>query len=161
MKIIFVLVFRRNTTKKKKEGEVIEELTDPLALDQSSEQLVVAEVPITAGSPIITIIESLDGSLTSLTTSAASSLTTSITATIINTTTAVTALDSQSIAEVADKSIERDSETPVLIRESEDPASPNKSLSESSVKGILTPKKPKRDRKPKVKAIFPGKKNSK
>lgn len=160
MRIIFVLVFRRNT-KKKKEGEVIEELTDPLALDQSSEQLVVAEVPITAGSPTITIIESLDGSLISLTTSAASSLTTSIAATTINAITAVTAIDSQSIAEVVDKSIERDSETPVLIRESEDPASPNKSLSESSVKGTLTPKKPKRDRKPKVKAIFPGKKNSK
>lgn len=156
---IFPLFFRRNT-KKKKEGEVIQELIDPLALEQSNEQLMVAEARST-GSPTITIIESLDGSLTSLTTSAASSLTTSITATTVNTNTATTAIDRLSIAEVADKSIEGDSETPVLIKESEDPASPNKSLSESSVKGTLTPKKPKKDRKPKVKAIFAGKKNSK
>jgi hypothetical protein len=159
MRIKFLLVFRRNT-KKKKEGEVTEEMTDPLALEQSSEQLVAADAPST-GSPTVTIIESLDGSLTSLTTSAASSLTSSITATIINSTTAVTAIDSLSIAEVADKSLEGDSETPVLIKESEDPSSPSKSLSESSVKGSLTPKKPKRDRKPKVKAVFPGKKTSK
>jgi hypothetical protein len=149
---IFSLFLRRNT-KKKKEGEGFEELTDPLALDQSTEELVVAEAPST-GSPTVTIIECLDGSLNSAT----SSLTTSAAATTITnttTTTAITIIDPLSTAEVVDG----DSETRVLVKESEDPASPNKSLSESSVKG--TPKKPKRDRKPKVKAIFAGKRTSK
>jgi hypothetical protein len=128
-------------------------------MDQSTAELVVAEAPIT-GSPTVTIIESLDGSLTSVTTSVASSLTTSTAATTITTIT-TTGIDPLSITEIAGKSVEDDLEKPMFIKESEDPASPNKSLSESSVKGTPTSKKPKRDRKPKVKAIFPGKKNSK
>lgn len=149
--------FRRNTKKKKKDGEGLEELIDPLGLDQSTDKLVVAE-PTISGSPPVTIVESLDGSLASVTTSSASSV---ITSTAVTTVTAITAIDSLSITEIADKSVEGDCETPVFSKESEDPASPNKSLSESSAKGTATPKKPKRDRKPKVKAIFPGKRNLK
>lgn len=157
---VFYFICRRNT-KKKKEGAGLE-FTDPLAVDQSTEELVVAEAPIT-GSPTVTIIESLDGSLASITTSVASSLTTSTVAATITTinTPVTTGIDPFSIIEIAGKSVEDDSEKPVCIKESEDPASPNKSLSESSVKGTPMSKKPKRDRKPKVKAIFPGKKNSK
>lgn len=155
--------FRRNTKKKKKDGEGLEEPIDPLALDQSTDKLVVAEPPI-SGSPSVTIIESLDGSLNSVTTSSASSVITSTavtTVTTVSTVTAMPAIDTLSVTETVDRSLEGDSETPVLSKESEDPASPNKSLSESSAKGIATPKKPKRDRKPKVKAILPGKKNLK
>jgi len=152
--------FRRNTKKKKKDGEGLEEPVDTLVLDQSTDKLVVAEPPI-SGSPSITIIESLDGSLTSVTTSSASSVITSTAVAAVTTITAMPAIDPLSTTEIADKSVEGDSETPVLSKESEDPASPNKSLSESSAKGTATPKKPKRDRKPKVKAIFPGKRNLK
>jgi hypothetical protein len=157
---ILYLFFRRNT-KKKKESSGIEFVVDPLAMDQSTEELVLAEAPITS-SPPVTIVESLDGSLTSVTTSAASSLTISTAAASITATTTVTnGTDPLSVTEIAGKSVDDDFEKPVLIKESEDPASPNKSLSESCVKGTPTSKKPKRDRKPKVKAIFPGKKNSK
>jgi hypothetical protein len=152
--------FRRNAKKKKKDGEELEESADLLALDQSSDKLVVAEAP-TTGSPSITIIESLDGSLTSVTASSASSMITSTAVTTVITTTAIPAADPLSIIETADKSVDGDSETPLLSKESEDPASPSKSLSESSAKAAATPKKPKRDRKPKVKAIFPGKRNIK
>jgi len=152
--------FRRNTKKKKKDGEGLEEPLDPLVLDQSTDKLVVAEPPI-SGSPSVTIIESLDGSLTSVTTSSASSVITSSAVATVTTITAMPAIDPLSLTETADKSVEGDSETLVLSKESEDPASPNKSLSESSAKGTATPKKPKRDRKPKVKAIFPAKRNSK
>jgi hypothetical protein len=152
--------FRRNTKKKKKDGEGLEEFIDPLALDQSTDKLVVAE-PTISGSPSVTIIESLDGSLTSVTTSSASSVITSTAVATVTAITAIPAIDPLSITEIADKSVEGDSETPVFSKESDDPASPNKSLSESSAKGTATPKKPKRDRKPKVKAIFPGKRNLK
>jgi hypothetical protein len=170
-------LFCRRNTKKKKEGTGLE-LTDPLALDQNAEELAVAEVPIT-GSPAVTIIESLDGSLASVATSVASSLTASTPATTITiitttttattttttatttTTTTTSGIDHLSVIDTPGKTAEDDSDKPVFIKDSEDPASPNKSLSESSVKGTPTSKKPKRDRKPKVKAIFPGKKNSK
>jgi hypothetical protein len=156
---ILYLFFRRNTKKKKESSGI--EFVDPLAMDQSTEELVLVEAPITI-SPPVTIVESLDGSLTSVTTSAASSLTISTAATSITATTTVTnGTDPLSVTEIAGKSVDDDFEKPVLIKESEDPASPNKSLCESSVKGTPTSKKPKRDRKPKVKAIFPGKKNSK
>jgi hypothetical protein len=150
--------FRRNT-KKKKDGEGLEESTDLLALDQSTDKFVVAEAPV-SGSPSVTVIESLDGSLTSIT-SSASSVTTSTTVTTVTTTTAIPVTDPLSITEIADKSVEGDAEIPVLSKEPEGPASPSKNLSESSAKGTATPKKPKRDRKPKVKAIFPGKRNIK
>jgi hypothetical protein len=153
-----LFTFRRNT-KKKKDGEGLEESSDLLAPDQSTDKLVVAEAPF-SGSPSVTIIESLDGSLTSAT-SSASSVTTSTAVITVTTTTAIPVTDPVSITDIADKSVEGDSETPVLSKESEGPASPNKSLSESSGKGTATPKKPKRDRKSKVKAIFPGKRNLK
>ena len=96
----------------------------------------------------IALVDPVDGNLTTVSSSALTSPGAS-NAALISGDLSLDALDKQN---------DGDSDTP-MIKDTEDPSSPNKS-SESSVKGTPS-RKPKRDRKPKVKAIFPGKRSTK